>query len=184
MGFLLGLFGINIPAKLAEILTGIVAAGIAALVVHLWWNHHNAALVAQGVHQQQDADDKASALLKQQTDAKTADLKQRVATEEIARAKADLDLADYRRNHPLDVASLRVCGPANAHGSGGGLSGAAGVHGSGSQGSAAGQVGQPVHPGDSPSAEYRLRLLDAFGALFDDTDRQVDGLQTRLGIKP
>lgn len=177
MSALLGLFGLKLPTWVYEL----IAAAVAALVLHLWWVHHNHVLVAQGVQQQQNADNAAKAVLDSQTAAKTAALAKAVSDAEAQRDQAKQDLDQYRAAHPLTAD--RLCDPPDAHGRGGGLSGAAGIHSGGSQGSAPGQVGQPVPAGDSPSAADRLRLLDAFGALFDDTDRQVDGLQTRLGIK-
>lgn len=156
-----------------------IALAIAALIVWGWWVHHNHVLVAQGVSQQQSADNAAKAKLDIETAAKTAALAARVAAAEAQGEKAKYDLDQYRASHPLTAD--RLCGR-TAHDSGGGLPGAAGIHGSGSPAAAPAGGDQPMPAADSPGPADRLRLLDALGALSDGLASQVSGLQARLGI--
>lgn len=154
----------------------LIVVAVAIVAVDAWWHVHNARLVAEGVQKQRAADTAASLALKSQVDAQTAALAARAAAAEDARAKAESDLAQYRADHPL-TGAVRLC-PHPAAG-GGGLPQGTAAHPGGENPAPAPSVGQPVPAGDSPSAEDRLRLLDAFGALFDFTAGQVTELQGR-----
>lgn len=130
-----------------------------------WFCHH---LIEVGVQQQKDADAAQYAKLKEAADKETGRLQGIADTAEKARDQELSDLRNYRNDNP--ISSLRVCHAATSNI--GGMPQATPTNSGNAQATAATDVGNPMHSGDSRSGEQQSAdvgpLLDAFGAIFDE----------------